>query len=117
VRVMTWNVLWRFRPAWQEREAGIVATLRDLRPDVVGLQETWSGGGVTQPDRLAELVGGLTAAWAPTGLPPAPDPPEFAAQEGIEVGIGLLSRWPIRAVEVHELPHALRPGPPPTSRG
>ena len=115
MRVMTWNLWWRFGGAWREREAGIVETLRKAQPDVVGLQETWSGDGTTQPERLAALVGDMTGIWVPTALPPAPDPPGEPSQAGAEIGIGLLSRWPIRATEVHELPHAQRPGPPPTA--
>jgi endonuclease/exonuclease/phosphatase family metal-dependent hydrolase len=106
---MTWNVLWRFEPAWRDREAGIVETLRSVRPDVVGLQETWRGDGTTQPERLADMVGDLTGVWVPSALPPTPE------EAGAEVGIGLLTRWPIRATEVHELPHPQRPGPPPTA--
>jgi endonuclease/exonuclease/phosphatase family metal-dependent hydrolase len=112
MRIMTWNVWWRFGGAWREREAGIVATLEQVRPDVVGLVETWAGEGTTQAQRLADGLG-MVAAFAPTSLPPRPDPPEEPSQAGIDVGIGLLSRWPILGTEVHELPHAQRPGPPP----
>lgn len=115
VRVMIWNVWWRFGGAWRERERGIMATLRQVRPDIVGLVETWAGDGTTQAERLAEALGGMATAYASTPLPPAPDPPEEPSQAGIDVGIGLLSRWPIAATEVHELPHAHRPGPPPTA--
>lgn len=34
VRVITWNV-WGLYAPWQEREAAIVATLRDADPDIV----------------------------------------------------------------------------------
>ncbi len=105
---MTWNVWWRFGDAWREREAGLVTTLREVRPDLLALQETWSGEGTTQADVLAERLGGLAAVWAPTSLPPAPP-------GGIDVGIALLSRWPIVATVVHELPHPQWPGPPPTA--
>ncbi|MEV4201455.1 endonuclease/exonuclease/phosphatase family protein [Micromonospora globbae] len=115
MRVMTWNLWWRFGGAWREREAGIVATLERVRPDVAGLVEVWAGDGTTQAHLLADRLGGMAAAFAPTSLPPAPDPPEEPSQAGIEVGIGLLSRWPIVATEVHELPHPQRGGPPPTA--
>jgi hypothetical protein len=52
MRVVTWNVWGRYRP-WPEREAAIVATLQDARPDVVVLTESWSKGGDSQCARLA----------------------------------------------------------------
>jgi endonuclease/exonuclease/phosphatase family metal-dependent hydrolase len=55
----------------------------------------------------------MHAVWAPSGLPPEPDPPEDRDQRGVDIGIGLVSRWPIGAVEVHELPNPQRGGPPP----
>jgi endonuclease/exonuclease/phosphatase family metal-dependent hydrolase len=115
MRVMTWNVWWRFGGAWRDREPAIAATLQEVRPDIVGLVETWAGDGTTQPDVLADALGGMATAYASTPLPPAPDPPEEPSQAGIEVGIGLLSRWPVLSTEVHELPHAQRPGPAPTA--
>ncbi len=111
---MTWNVWWRFGHAWQERQSRIAAVLAELRPDVVGLVETWAGPAGTQAEALAQPLG-LHAAYAPTSLPPAPDPPENPDQAGHGVGIGLLSRWPIAATEVVDLPHAQRPGAPPTA--
>jgi len=114
VRVMTWNVWWRFGGAWWGREAGIAATLRQVRPDVVGLVETWAGEGTSQARRLGDGLG-MVAAFAQTSLPPRPDPPEEPSQAGIDVGIGLMSRWAILRTEVHELPRTQRPGAPPTA--
>jgi endonuclease/exonuclease/phosphatase family metal-dependent hydrolase len=113
MRVMTWNVWWRFGGNWRDREPAILATLGAYRPDVVGLVETWAGDGTTQPGRLGERLS-MHGAFAPTALPPAPDPVEHDDQAGITVGIGLLSRWPITATEVYELPHDRRGGPAPT---
>ncbi|GAA0810340.1 endonuclease/exonuclease/phosphatase family protein [Spirilliplanes yamanashiensis] len=114
MRVLTWNLWWRFGGSWRERQPRIAAVLAELRPDVAGLVETWSGPDGTQPAALAAPLG-LHHAWAPTALPPAPDPPEEPGQAGYAVGLGLLSRWPIAATEVVELPHDQRPGPPPTA--
>jgi endonuclease/exonuclease/phosphatase family metal-dependent hydrolase len=111
---MTWNVWWRFGGNWGEREFGIRSTLAEHRPDVVGLQETWAGDGTSQARVLADALG-MDAAFAPTSLPPAPDPVETPDQRGIAVGIGLLSRWPIIATEVHDLPNDERGGRPPTA--
>ncbi|WP_250002430.1 endonuclease/exonuclease/phosphatase family protein [Actinoplanes sp. M2I2] len=115
MRAMTWNVWWRFGGAWREREPAIADVLKELDPDVVGLVETWSGDGLTQPQLLADDLGDRHAAFAPTSLPPRPEPPEYPSQAGIEVGLGLISRWPIRDTEVHDLPHEQRPGPAPTA--
>jgi endonuclease/exonuclease/phosphatase family metal-dependent hydrolase len=92
MRVMTWNVFWRFGGDWREREPAILTTLEAYRPDVLALVETWAGDGTSQPDKLARELG-LHAAWVKTSLPPEPDPIEYPEQHGIQVGIGLLSRW------------------------
>jgi endonuclease/exonuclease/phosphatase family metal-dependent hydrolase len=115
MRVMTWNLWWRFGGAWLEREAGIMATLESVQPDVAGLCETWAGDGTTQPHRLAERLGGMHAAFAPTSIPPVPHPPEEPSQAGIQMGIGLISRSRPVDITVHELPHPRRAGPPPTA--
>ena len=114
MRVMTWNVWWRFGGNWRARAAGILTTLQTYQPDIVGLVETWSADGTTQPDVLAGQLG-MHAAFAPTSLPPAPEPVEEPGQLGATVGLGLLSRWPVLRTEVRELPHPQRPGAPPTA--
>src|SRR5215203_1609903 len=93
VRVMTWNIWWRFDPLWRERQPKIVQTLRDVDPDVVALQEVWATEETTQAHELAAELG-WHAAFAAPSYPPAPDPPELPDQEGVSLGIGLLSRWP-----------------------
>jgi endonuclease/exonuclease/phosphatase family metal-dependent hydrolase len=98
MRLVTWNVWWRFGDDWERRQPAIAATLRRLRPDLVGLQETWAD----QVDRLGEQLG-MHAAEVETTIPP---PPEY------ELGVGLLSRWPIAAVDEHLLPAQHRPPPP-----
>ena len=40
MRVMTWNLWWRFGP-WEERLPAIVETVRRLDPDIALLQEVW----------------------------------------------------------------------------
>jgi endonuclease/exonuclease/phosphatase family metal-dependent hydrolase len=42
MRVMTWNLLWRFGRDWRARGQGIAATLAVVRPDLAGLQEVWA---------------------------------------------------------------------------
>jgi len=47
----------------------------------------------------------MYAVFVAPGLRPAPDPPETTAdQVGVEVGIGLLSRWPLASVQAVALP-------------
>ncbi|MFI7547530.1 endonuclease/exonuclease/phosphatase family protein [Actinoplanes sp. NPDC049599] len=114
MRVMTWNVWWRFGGNWRERADGIRITLETYQPDVLGLVETWAGDGTTQPDVLAGQLG-MHAAFVPSSLPPAPEPVEEPGQLGVTVGLGLLSRWPILRTEIRELPHPQRPGAAPTA--
>ena len=41
IRIVTWNAWGRYGP-WQEREAAIISTLANARPDVVVLTESWA---------------------------------------------------------------------------
>ena len=107
MRIVSWNLWWRFGGSWRERQPGIVATLEDLGPDVVGLQEVWAGEGTSQAELLAERLGMHSAFGAPS-LPPPPVPPESPEQDGIEVGVAVLSRWPVLHVKRHRLPSANR---------
>ena len=52
LRVMTWNVWWRFGPRWQDRQPGLLATIERFAPDVVALQEVWSTPHESQADRV-----------------------------------------------------------------
>jgi endonuclease/exonuclease/phosphatase family metal-dependent hydrolase len=108
VRVLSWNLWWRFGDAWRERGRGILSTLEAVRPDVAGLQEVWGTAETTQADRLAERLG-MHAAFGAPSLPPPPDPPERPDQAGVEVGVAVLSRWPIVEVRRHLLPSRHRP--------
>lgn len=111
MRLVTWNVLWRFEPDWQEREAVILEMLDLLQPDVVGLQECWGTDAQTQADVVAAHLG-MYAAFAGPSLPPVPDPAEHPGQAGVEVGLGLVSRWPITDIRTVELPGTHRRVPP-----
>ena len=95
VRLVTWNVLWRFEPDWRARERAIMTALEQLGPDVLGLQECWSFDGVSQAHAIADRLGGHAAFDGPS-LPPVPQPPEHPDQAGVLMGVGLVSRWPIR---------------------
>jgi endonuclease/exonuclease/phosphatase family metal-dependent hydrolase len=111
VRLVTWNVLWRFEPDWRAREQALLATLERLRPDVLGLQECWGVEGGSQAHVVAERLG-MHAAFLAPSLPPVPEPPEHPDQAGVLMGVGLVSRWPVEAVRRHELPVSHRQVPP-----
>jgi endonuclease/exonuclease/phosphatase family metal-dependent hydrolase len=108
MRVMTWNLLWRFGDDWRERGHGILSTLEAARPDVAGLQEVWATAKTTQAEELASRLG-MHAAFGAPSLPPPPRPPESPDQAGVEVGVAVLSRWPILTVHEHRLPSRHRP--------
>ena len=103
VRLVTWNVLWRFEPDWRARERGILATLDQLQPDVVGLQECWGVAGRSQAQVIAEHLGMHHAFGAPS-FPPVPDPSEHSDQAGVLMGVGLVCRHPIGRLTRHVLP-------------
>ena len=111
MRLVTWNVLWRFQPDWRERERAILEMLDLLRPDVLGMQECWATPDRTQADVVAERLG-MHAMFAGPSLPPLPEPPEHLDQEGVALGVGLVSRWPIGQTHVHALPATHRQVPP-----
>jgi hypothetical protein len=103
VRAMTWNIWWRFGPRWRERQPGILATIERFTPDVVALQEVWSADGTTQAEHLAKQLG-FHSTFAAPSYPTAPDPPVFPDHEGVELGVALLSRWPILSQDVIAMP-------------
>ncbi len=111
MRIVSWNVWWRFGARWRERQAAIATTLESLRPDVVGLQEVWAADGTSQADVLADHLG-MHACFAGPSLPPVPEPPESPDHEGVELGVGILSRWPVVRTAEHPLPARHRPERP-----
>ncbi len=56
VRVLTWNIWWRFGP-WERRRLAIVATLARLDADVIALQEVWSDETTNLAAELAAELG------------------------------------------------------------
>jgi endonuclease/exonuclease/phosphatase family metal-dependent hydrolase len=91
---MTWNIWWRFGPRWRERQPGILATIERFSPDVIALQEVWSADGTTQADQFADALGFHTAFASPS-YPRTPDPVQTPDHDGVDLGVALLSRWPI----------------------
>ncbi len=91
MRVVTWNLWWRFGP-WEARQKAILTALRELRPDVVGLQEVWAADGENQAEWLAGELG-MHWAWAPS-----PAPERWRRRIGdptVDIGNAVLSRWPV----------------------
>jgi endonuclease/exonuclease/phosphatase family metal-dependent hydrolase len=91
IRVLTWNLWWRFGP-WSERRAAIAAVIREAQPDVCGLQEVAVDG---EDDLTAELAQelGMHLAWLPS-----PEPERWHARlPGCSAAVGnaILSRWPL----------------------
>jgi endonuclease/exonuclease/phosphatase family metal-dependent hydrolase len=92
VRVLTWNLWWRFGP-WERRRPAIAATLAALGPDVVALQEVWGEpGGTNFAAELAEGLGFDSAYAARLEL------------DGVQFGNAVLSRWPITSSTPTPLP-------------
>lgn len=103
VRVMTWNLWWRFGPRWRDRQPGIQATLRRFNPDLVALQEVWATDETTQADELAAALG-MHAIFAAPSYPMAPQDDDRVDFRGVELGIAVLSRWPVLDHDVIPLP-------------
>lgn len=110
VRVLTWNVWWRFGPGWRQRQPLLLRHLRAAKADVVALQECWGTCTTSQAHELAAELG-MYAAFVSPSLPPPPQPPEHPEQAGVEVGIGLVSRWPLATVRKVAMPSRRIPAP------
>lgn len=92
LRVLTWNLWWRFGP-WEARLPAIAATLARIDADVIALQEVWQDG---ERNQAAELAAGLGFEHV------------FGSRldlgDGLRFGNAVLSRWPISGHEVLALP-------------
>ncbi|TCC24732.1 endonuclease/exonuclease/phosphatase family protein [Kribbella speibonae] len=95
MRFMTWNVWGRFGGEWVRRQRAIADTVRAQRPEFVALQETWRTDGQSQTDLLGFELG-MTPVFAPSRMPRDPNP-------DVHLGLGILSRFPLRQVEQHSL--------------
>lgn len=96
LKVVTLN-LWGEQPPLERRMQLAVDGLRALAPDVVGLQEVRQVPG-TVPNQAETLAGalGMEVHFAPA-----------TPWGGGDEGLAILSRHPILARRVHELPHAV----------
>ena len=105
LRVLTWNLWWRFGD-WRAREPAIRSVLADVAPDICGLQEVWGDAGTDAAQLLAADLG-MHATFLPS---PAPGLwQRRIGDDGVAFGNAVLSRWPIAAVAHERLPRG--PGP------
>lgn len=100
MRVMTWNLWWRFGD-WERRRPAILATLLAERPDVVGLQEVWDDGDTNLAGWLAGELGLHHAFAAGSDQQPWRD---RVAEPNLKNGVAVLSRWPIADAAAYDLP-------------
>jgi endonuclease/exonuclease/phosphatase family metal-dependent hydrolase len=103
VKIMTWNIWWRFGPHWQDRQPGLLQTLRQVDADVVALQEVWGTPTTSQAHKFADQLG-LHAGFVEPSYPPISDVPRAPEDDQILLGLGLLSRWPISTLRQVEMP-------------
>ena len=96
MRVLTWNLWWRYGP-WERRQDAITAVLAEVAPDVCGLQEVWSAGDDNQAADLAARLG-MHWCWASFPVRSNAPGPE------LHLGNAILSRWPISAQAEQRLP-------------
>jgi endonuclease/exonuclease/phosphatase family metal-dependent hydrolase len=89
MRVVSWNLWWRYGP-WERRREAIAATLAEVRPDLCGLQEVWAAPG---ENLAADLAGRLGMHWCWAAAAKAPR----GAGGELSIGNAILSRWPIAA--------------------
>ncbi|MEU3896197.1 endonuclease/exonuclease/phosphatase family protein [Streptomyces sp. NPDC045251] len=101
MRVVTWNLWWRFGP-WADRQKAVLAVLRELRPDVVGLQEVWAADdGANLAEWLAAELG-LHCAFAACEAPGRWQ--RRIGDDTVGIGNAVLSRWPVTERAVLRLP-------------
>jgi len=91
LRVMTWNLWWRFGP-WEQRLPAIIETIRNAAPDVVCLQEAWATEEADQLDLLGDAL----------DMSAIRDDPMFHG--GLAFGNAVMSRWPLERIGFERLP-------------
>jgi endonuclease/exonuclease/phosphatase family metal-dependent hydrolase len=100
VRVVTWNLWWRFG-AWQERHEAIAAQLAATAADIICLQEVWA----TETGNLAgDLAQRLTMHWTHARLEKSKLWQARLSGTTATIGNAILSRWPIKDTAVLQLP-------------
>jgi len=101
MRVMTWNLWWRFGN-WRRREDAIVATLEREQPDVICLQETWAWREPRGDDEFADPEIQAEHLARRHGMHVAINDPLWFGERAFSNAI--LSRWPLTTVADETLP-------------
>ncbi|MCX5204003.1 endonuclease/exonuclease/phosphatase family protein [Streptomyces sp. NBC_00237] len=101
MRVLTWNLWWRFGP-WDARRKAILDVLREQRPDVVALQEVWANDGENLAGWLADELG--LGHWTYARFSRPEHWQRRVPGDTSDIGVAVLSRWPIGAEAVLPLP-------------
>ena len=92
LRVMTWNLWWRFGD-WEARRHAIVDTIRAANPDVLCLQEVWAhADGTGMAGILADELGYHAVSSRPVG------------RHDVGFSNAVLSRWPSEPLADEALP-------------
>jgi endonuclease/exonuclease/phosphatase family metal-dependent hydrolase len=92
LRLMTWNLWWKFG-SWEERLNAIIKTLQDVSPDIVLLQEVWQDAdGRSEAEELANALGYSCTYKAATSI------------DSVNLGNAILSRWPFTTTGSLPLP-------------
>ncbi|WP_433545519.1 endonuclease/exonuclease/phosphatase family protein [Streptomyces sp. CA-294286] len=92
MRVLTWNLWWRFGP-WDARRKAILAVLREQRPDVILLQEVWANDRENMAGWLAGELGLDHWTWVRFAEPHYWQ--RRTDGDASDIGVAVLSRWPI----------------------
>lgn len=92
IKILEWNIWWRFGDRWQERQPLIVDVIQRACPDIVTLQEAWGDSRSDQAAQIAKLL----------GFSHVYEPASFI--DGLGFGNAILSRWPIQASGCVDLP-------------
>ncbi len=93
LKVLTWNIWWRFGP-WEQRQPAIATTLKRIDADIIALQEVWSHEATNQAAELAAELG-YQHVFAPSKDFGETSPDNYY-EKGFGLGNALLSRWPIK---------------------
>jgi endonuclease/exonuclease/phosphatase family metal-dependent hydrolase len=64
LRVIQWNIWWRFGARWRERQPLILNVLRHMDADIVTLQEVWGDDSGNQAAEFARELG-YASVYAP----------------------------------------------------
>lgn len=101
IRVLTWNLWWRFGD-WRRRMEAVAAVLEEVRPDICCFQEVWS----TEREDAAALLGERIGL-AHVARSHADDPQrwqERIGESGVDFGNAVVSRWPVADPRALRLP-------------